>query len=127
MLQTLLLYSRKMILYVSFIEHFQFTEKSDIWSFGVLMWEILARNLPYASIDNFDEFKTLLINGGRLARPDSCPPKLYEVIELCWKEDPKLRPNFFQLDNKLKALVDEMKQQMEIDESSYLIVSTKSL
>lgn len=51
----------------------KFSEKSDVWSFGVLCWELFARNLhPYKGLDRADFFR-FLDKGRRLARVETCP------------------------------------------------------
>uniref|UniRef100_A0A0A9YWX3 receptor protein-tyrosine kinase n=3 Tax=Lygus hesperus TaxID=30085 RepID=A0A0A9YWX3_LYGHE len=75
----------------------QFTTASDVWSFGVLLWELttLAQQ-PYVEIDPF-EIPEYLRDGYRLAQPVNCPDELFGVMAYCWAMSPDDRPTFPQL------------------------------
>ncbi|GJQ65745.1 hypothetical protein Trydic_g11929 [Trypoxylus dichotomus] len=77
--------------------HKQFTAASDLWSYGVLLWELttLAQQ-PYADIDFF-EMPNYLESGYRLQQPVSCPDELFTVMKCCWFTNPLERPTFAQL------------------------------
>ncbi len=71
--------------------------KSDVWSFGVTMWEIYSfGHRPYSGITN-NELLGQIENGLRLRRPQECPERVYEVMRLCWDIDPDQRPEFAHL------------------------------
>ncbi|XP_013363068.1 PREDICTED: macrophage-stimulating protein receptor isoform X3 [Chinchilla lanigera] len=85
------------------LQTYRFTTKSDVWSFGVLLWELLTRGAPpYPHIDPFDLI-CFLAQGRRLPQPEYCPDSLYRVMERCWEADPAARPTF-------RALVVEVEQ-----------------
>lgn len=85
------------------LQTYRFTTKSDVWSFGVLLWELLTRGAPpYPHIDPFD-LSHFLAQGRRLPQPEYCPDSLYHVMLRCWEADPAARPTF-------RALVLEVKQ-----------------
>ncbi|XP_072756889.1 proto-oncogene tyrosine-protein kinase ROS-like [Anoplolepis gracilipes] len=70
-----------------------FTLQSDVWSFGVLMWEIMSLGeQPYPARDNLQVLEYVR-SGGKLPKPLNCPPTLYELMQLCWNT-PNDRPKF---------------------------------
>ena len=74
-----------------------FSEKSDIWSFGVLMYEVFTfGQIPYDPMNN-DELLVFLQANGRLDRPNNITDELYEIMYSCWYKDIEKRPNFAQL------------------------------
>nr|XP_023441253.2 tyrosine-protein kinase receptor TYRO3 isoform X2 [Dasypus novemcinctus] len=71
-----------------------YTVHSDVWAFGVTMWEIMTRGqTPYAGIENA-EIYNYLIGGNRLKQPPECTEDVYELMYQCWSADPKQRPSF---------------------------------
>ncbi|XP_020798316.1 tyrosine-protein kinase shark [Drosophila serrata] len=71
-----------------------FSHASDVWSFGVTIWEMFALGAPpYGDISNVDAIK-LVDSGERLPQPSLCPAYIYAVMQSCWKERPKDRPTF---------------------------------
>ncbi|XP_044109478.1 macrophage-stimulating protein receptor isoform X4 [Neovison vison] len=76
------------------LQTYRFTTKSDVWSFGVLLWELLTRGAPpYPHMDPFD-LTQFLVQGRRLPQPEYCPNSLYAVMLRCWAADPTVRPTF---------------------------------
>lgn len=72
----------------------RFTTASDVWMFGVCIWEILMLGVkPFQGVKNSDVI-TKLENGERLPLPSDCPPRLYSLMSQCWSYEPVKRPNF---------------------------------
>ncbi|CAH3033119.1 unnamed protein product [Pocillopora meandrina] len=71
-----------------------FTSYSDVWSFGVVMWEMatLAAQ-PYPGKSN-EEVLKYVVDGGVMEKPEECPDRLYELMTLCWQFTTKARPTF---------------------------------
>ena len=82
-------------------------EFSDVWSYGVLMWEIfhLGSAVPYGDKKRFEEVIEFLQNGDRLSKPPMCPQDIYDLMLECWMENYLYRPTFSQLKNQLKNFV----------------------
>uniref|UniRef100_A0A8C4R5B5 Protein kinase domain-containing protein n=1 Tax=Eptatretus burgeri TaxID=7764 RepID=A0A8C4R5B5_EPTBU len=75
-----------------------YTSQSDVWSYGVLLWEIFSLGcVPYPGLRVNTQFYQMLQNGHRMAAPQMAPPKIYKVMQLCWKDDPCSRPSFGQI------------------------------
>lgn len=71
-----------------------FTTKSDVWSFGVLLYEIVTKGqVPYPGMAN-REVVEQIERGYRMAQPPNCPNPLYELMLKCWDKDPSCRPTF---------------------------------
>ncbi|XP_028285497.1 ephrin type-A receptor 3 isoform X2 [Parambassis ranga] len=97
-----------------------YTTKSDVWSFGVTMWEIVSRGrTPYPGIHNH-ELLDLLQSGHRLKLPEDCDQKLYEVMRSCWDREPAQRPGFRELAEELKGLLSELPVLEASQEASYI-------
>ncbi|XP_068760314.1 angiopoietin-1 receptor-like isoform X2 [Montipora capricornis] len=87
------------------LETYVFTVESDIWSYGVLLWEIESGGLkPYAGMTT-PEIMTELKKGYRLEKPSGCSDAMYQVMRDCWNPNPKLRPSFEKLVERLEAMV----------------------
>lgn len=76
------------------INYGTFSIKSDVWSFGILLTEIVTYGrIPYPGMSNPEVIQNLE-RGYRMPRPESCPEGLYNVMRLCWGENPEDRPTF---------------------------------
>ncbi|XP_060117989.1 tyrosine-protein kinase receptor TYRO3 isoform X1 [Heteronotia binoei] len=82
-----------------------YTTHSDVWAFGVTMWEIVTRGqTPYAGIENA-EIYNYLISGNRLKQPPECLEDVYDLMCRCWHSEPKLRPSFGALKLQLEMIL----------------------
>ncbi|XP_028647233.1 tyrosine-protein kinase Fes/Fps [Erpetoichthys calabaricus] len=72
----------------------RYTTESDVWSFGILLWETFSRGLtPYTSMSN-QQTREEIEQGYRMPAPDGCPADIYNLICRCWEYDPRKRPTF---------------------------------
>lgn len=81
----------------------KFTLESDIWSYGVVLWEIYSYGKqPYFGHTN-EEVLQLVMQGTMLTIPDSCPQYIQKLIQGCWKSDPKDRIPFVEIYDELES------------------------
>jgi len=81
------------------------SSKSDVWSFGVLLWEMVSGGIiPYTG-RSLLEVVEYVTGGGRLPKPKDCPDELYNIMLLCWKDSPKDRPSFEDLYKIIEKVV----------------------
>ncbi|XP_019469882.1 tyrosine-protein kinase Yes [Meleagris gallopavo] len=72
----------------------RFTIKSDVWSFGILLTELVTKGrVPYPGMVNREVLEQVE-RGYRMPCPQGCPESLHELMKLCWKKDPDERPTF---------------------------------
>uniref|UniRef100_A0A669CKS5 receptor protein-tyrosine kinase n=1 Tax=Oreochromis niloticus TaxID=8128 RepID=A0A669CKS5_ORENI len=100
-----------------------FTVKSDVWAFGVTMWEIATRGMtPYPGVQNH-EIYDYLVEGHRLKQPPDCLDELYEIMYSCWRADPLDRPFFPQLREMLEKLAEKLPESSSRDDIIYINTS----
>nr|XP_057946159.1 tyrosine-protein kinase receptor TYRO3-like [Doryrhamphus excisus] len=81
-----------------------YTTQSDVWAFGITMWEVMTRGqTPYPGVEN-SEIYEYLIRGERLKKPAECRQDIYDIMHSCWSPVPKCRPTFQHLVGMLEAL-----------------------
>ncbi|CAG10212.1 unnamed protein product, partial [Tetraodon nigroviridis] len=80
----------------------RFTIKSDVWSFGILLTELVTKGrVPYPGMVNREVLEQVE-RGYRMPCPQGCPESLHEMMKLCWKKDPDERPTFEYLQSFLE-------------------------
>uniref|UniRef100_F1KSM7 receptor protein-tyrosine kinase n=1 Tax=Ascaris suum TaxID=6253 RepID=F1KSM7_ASCSU len=85
------------------IQHGRFSEASDVWAFGVTLWEIYSYGKqPYEGYAN-SEVIELVSMRSLLECPHNCPTNIYSVMVECWHEHPERRPTFAELHSRLQA------------------------
>ncbi|KAL3874585.1 hypothetical protein ACJMK2_037573, partial [Sinanodonta woodiana] len=91
-----------------------FTTQSDVWSFGILLWEIVTMGAsPYPCIALADLYY-VLSNGYRMEKPSNCSDELYIIMRQCWMEDPRDRPTFTDLRVQLEVLMTRDRNYLEL-------------
>ncbi|XP_065644943.1 macrophage colony-stimulating factor 1 receptor 2-like [Hydra vulgaris] len=108
-----------------------FTPQSDVWAYGVVLFEIVTLGgTPYPAINN-RELMSLLKTGYRMDRPDNCSEQMYDIMLHCWNEDPLQRPSFTDLSEHLEGIISQGDRYFtfDIDEENtyYNVASFNSL
>ncbi|KAM4803112.1 tyrosine-protein kinase SYK [Urocitellus parryii] len=84
------------------INYYKFSSKSDVWSFGVLMWEAFSYGQkPYRGMKG-SEVTAMLEKGERMGCPQGCPREMYDLMNLCWTYEVDKRPGFVAVELRLR-------------------------
>lgn len=96
------------------LEDYSYTSESDVWSYGVVLWEIQTRGqVPYAALGG-QEIVRKLRRGERLPKPDGCSDEIYDIMLTCWKANPKERPSFEELVHLTESLLSAEADYLEV-------------
>jgi len=101
-----------------------FSSKSDVWSFGVVLWEIgTLGSFPYANIQDNELLRYLTQEKYRLACPDTISHDIYKIMSSCWNTVPCDRPSFTQLVLDLQILKKPIYSMHEANNPCYALLS----
>ncbi|XP_062851436.1 mitogen-activated protein kinase kinase kinase 21 [Trichomycterus rosablanca] len=92
-----------------------FSKGSDIWSYGVLLWELLTGEVPYRGIDGLAVAYGVAVNKLTLPIPSTCPEPFAKLMEECWEQDPHVRPMFAAILEQLTAIEEAVMATMPQD------------
>ncbi|KAH7721110.1 Tyrosine-protein kinase F09A5.2 in chromosome X [Aphelenchoides avenae] len=86
----------------------EFSSSSDVWSFGVLAYEMFSGGaIPYADVEP-GRLLSFLESSGRLDQPGLCPVDVYDLMTDCWKASPDERPKFAQVREVFRMFLDKI-------------------
>ncbi|XP_075043166.1 mitogen-activated protein kinase kinase kinase 10 [Mixophyes fleayi] len=92
-----------------------FSKSSDVWSFGVLLWELLTGEVPYREIDALAVAYGVAMNKLTLPIPSTCPDPFVRILEACWNPDPHSRPSFSVIFDQLTTIEHSAMFQMPLE------------
>ncbi|VVC24470.1 Hypothetical protein CINCED_3A009612 [Cinara cedri] len=96
--------------------HRVYTTQSDVWSYGVLLWEIMTLGgTPYPSVPNMEQLFNLLQSGHRMEKPSCCSLEIYMIMRDCWSYHPNERPMFDELVESLDQILSVTANQEYVD------------
>lgn len=76
------------------IRHEKYTEKADVYSYAILVWQLVTREEPFADRGQIEAAVAVSMQSARPPFPTDTPEAIMKLIEQCWSEDPEQRPSF---------------------------------
>ncbi|XP_029050762.1 mast/stem cell growth factor receptor kita-like [Osmia bicornis bicornis] len=102
-----------------------FSSKSDVWSYGIVLWEISTLGaFPYSNVQDDRVLRYIIHENGRLEKPDDVPLCIYNLMCSCWAAEPEDRPNFTQLLSELKTTTASLNSLRSISNPCYALSFT---
>ncbi|XP_073668333.1 macrophage colony-stimulating factor 1 receptor isoform X2 [Paramisgurnus dabryanus] len=105
-----------------------YTVQSDVWSYGILLWEIFSLGKsPYPNMLVDSKFYKMIKCGYQMSRPDFAPPEIYTIMKMCWNLEPSERPTFNKISQLIERLLGETPdQQVNTDATEYQNVQSEA-
>jgi sterile alpha motif and leucine zipper-containing kinase AZK len=89
------------------------TTATDVWSYAVVLWELVSREVPYKGLTEFKIYSIITQHGERLVIPETCPQKLANLLKNCWYSNPKDRIDMKQIISELEKMESNSELHLE--------------
>ncbi|KAJ8336360.1 hypothetical protein SKAU_G00375800 [Synaphobranchus kaupii] len=100
-----------------------YTLESDVWSYGVLLWEIFSLgSSPYPGIPVDSTFYKMIKDGYRMSQPEFAPSEMYDVMKSCWEAEPLRRPGFGKIVERIERQLSDSTKHIYLNFSSRFCV-----
>lgn len=86
------------------IEHSPYRESADVYSFGIVLWELVTGQVPYSAMTPLQAAVGVVQKGLRPEIPPTCPPAIADLMRACWTRNPQDRPTFEALKQQVEGL-----------------------
>jgi len=90
-----------------------YSQKMDVYSFGIVLWELISGDVPFAGIKWDTEIADRVVRGERPPIPDGCSHSVRDLIEYCWAAEPDIRPSFPEILERLVAIAQELNVNLD--------------
>jgi len=99
--------------------------KSDVWAFGVLMWEVVCREEPFLKMNTLDVAMGVCFNNMRLKIPENCNPLFAKIMKECWESDPENRPSFKQIYSEFNWKEESSSKSTKMSQTNIIKAQTR--